>query len=433
MAGKDKSGNVFSNRNFRLVFLGALVSELGATLYSFAVSFYILDISGNNAFLQGLYLALCGVALLIFTPVGGVLGDRFNKAKIMFLCDYIKGGMIILATILMLLLKEPSAQIAILFCIGIVGNAVSGIFNPAAGALFPHIIDEDKLQQANAYFTIKNSLEGIFGIILAGILYSALPIHTLFLMVGLCFVASGISEMFIRYKHHPSEERMTLRLAARDMADGIRYLKSKKAILAMMASALFINFFFTPVSSNFIPYFVKTDIAGAPSYLFDKLLKPELWSSIFSVCIGISSLVGAAVLSARPQEEKIGFRTAVRLCLMAGVVIMMASSYWWFVERGTSLNAFLIAFCAGCLMTGFLVSYVNIPINTTMMRIVDKDKLSKVTSIISIISQGMIPIASVLAGAILGSLGSTMLLVICAVGFTATAVLTIFSRTIREL
>ena len=433
MAGKDKSGNVFSNRNFRLVFLGALVSELGATLYSFAVSFYILDISGNNAFLQGLYLALCGVALLIFTPVGGVLGDRFNKAKIMFLCDYIKGGMIILASILMLLLKEPSAQIAILFCIGIVGNAVSGIFNPAAGALFPHIIDEDKLQQANAYFTIKNSLEGIFGIILAGILYSALPIHTLFLMVGLCFVASGISEMFIRYKHHPSEERMTLRLAARDMADGIRYLKSKKAILAMMASALFINFFFTPVSSNFIPYFVKTDIAGAPSYLFDKLLKPELWSSIFSVCIGISSLVGAAVLSARPQEEKIGFRTAVRLCLMAGVVIMMAVSYWWFVERGTSLNAFLITFCAGCLMTGFLVSYVNIPINTTMMRIVDKDKLSKVTSIISIISQGMIPIASVLAGAILGSLGSTMLLVICAVGFTATAVLTIFSHTIREL
>ena len=401
MAGKDKSGNVFSNRNFRLVFLGALVSELGATLYSFAVSFYILDISGNNAFLQGLYLALCGVALLIFTPVGGVLGDRFNKAKIMFLCDYIKGGMIILATILMLLLKEPSAQIAILFCIGIVGNAVSGIFNPAAGALFPHIIDEDKLQQANAYFTIKNSLEGIFGIILAGILYSALPIHTLFLMVGLCFVASGISEMFIRYKHHPSEERMTLRLAARDMADGIRYLKSKKAILAMMASALFINFFFTPVSSNFIPYFVKTDIAGAPSYLFDKLLKPELWSSIFSVCIGISSLVGAAVLSARPQEEKIGFRTAVRLCLMAGVVIMMAVSYWWFVERGTSLNAFLIAFCAGCLMTGFLVSYVNIPINTTMMRIVDKDKLSKVNSLTSIGSQGMIPIASVLAGAVL--------------------------------
>lgn len=433
MPGKDKGGNVFSNKNFLLVFLGALVSELGATLYSFAVSFYILDISGNNAFLQGLYLALCGAALLIFTPVGGILGDRFNKAKIMFLCDYIKGGMIIFATILMLLLKEPNAQIAILFCIGIIGNAVSGIFNPAAGALFPHIIEEEKLQQANAYFTIKNSLEGIFGIILAGILYSALPIHMLFLLVGLCFAASGVSEMFIRYKHEPSRERMTLQVAVRDMADGIRYLKSRKAILAMMGSALFINFFFTPVSSNFIPYFVKTDIAGASSYLFDQVLKPELWSSVFSVCIGISSLIGAAVLSSRQQEEKIGFRTAVRLCLMAAGIIMMAASYWWFVERGISLNAFLIAFCIGCLITGFLISYVNIPINTTMMRIVDRDKLSKVSSIISIISQGMIPIASVLAGAILKSLGSSMLLAICALGFTVTAVLTIFNRSIREL
>ena len=43
-----EKGNVFRNRNFRLVFLGALVSELGALLYSFAVGFYILEISGNN-------------------------------------------------------------------------------------------------------------------------------------------------------------------------------------------------------------------------------------------------------------------------------------------------------------------------------------------------------------------------------------------------
>ena len=41
MSGEKKT-NVFENRNYRLVFLGALVSESGALLYSFAVSFYIL-------------------------------------------------------------------------------------------------------------------------------------------------------------------------------------------------------------------------------------------------------------------------------------------------------------------------------------------------------------------------------------------------------
>ena len=100
MSDEKKATNVFANRNYRLVFLGALVSELGALLYNFAVGFYILEISDNNAFLQGLYLALCGIALLLFTPVGGVLGDRINKARIMFLCDYIKGAIIVLACII---------------------------------------------------------------------------------------------------------------------------------------------------------------------------------------------------------------------------------------------------------------------------------------------------------------------------------------------
>ena len=429
----QKKENVFSNRNFRLVFLGALVSELGALLYSFAVSFYILEISGNNAFLQGLYLALCGIALLVFTPIGGVLGDRFNKAKIMFVCDYLKGGTILLATALLLLFRAPRTQLAILFVLGILGNAVSGVFSPAAGALFPHIVKEDLLQQANAYFSMKNSLEGIFGIILAGILYAALPIYALFFLVGLCFVASGVSEMLIRYEHRPSPDRLTLRLAVRDMADGIRYLKTKRAILALLGSILFINFFFSPITSNFLPVFIKTDLAQAPSYLFDKLLTPELWSSVFSVCFGLSSLLGAAILSARPQEEKSGFKTALRLCATAGVVIALTLCYRLLVDRGASLNGFLVAFSLGFLMMGALISFINIPINTAIMRIVDRDKLSKVGSIINIGSQGMIPIASVLAGLILKTLGSTALLAVCSLGFTVTALLMLFNRRIREL
>jgi MFS family permease len=281
--------NVFANRNYRLIFLGALVSESGALLYSFAVGFYILEISGNNAFLQGLYLALCGAALLLFTPFGGVLGDRVNKAKIMYVCDYIKGGMIILATALMMILSSPTAHIAILFILGILGNVVSGIFNPAASAMLPDIVEPQQLQQANSYFSIKSSMESILGVILAGILYAVLPLNVLFLAVGACFIASGVSEMLIRYVHTPSAEPITLRLAVSDMKEGVIYLRNQKAIMAILGAVLFINFFITPVTGNFIPYFIKTDLVTAPDYLFDSFLKPELWSSVFSVCIGVSS------------------------------------------------------------------------------------------------------------------------------------------------
>lgn len=77
-------------------------------LYSFAVSFYILEISGSNAFLQGLYLAVCGVVMLVFTPLGGVLGDRYSKSRIMYLCDYGKGGTILASVAMMLMLREMS-------------------------------------------------------------------------------------------------------------------------------------------------------------------------------------------------------------------------------------------------------------------------------------------------------------------------------------
>ena len=430
---KTKPENVFRSRNFRLVYFGALVSDLGAVLYSFAVSFYILEISANNAFLQGLYLAVCGAALLLATPFGGVLGDRFNKAKIMFICDYLKGGMILLAVAGMLWMKQPAAHIAILFMIGILGNIVSGIFSPAASALLPHIVAEEKLQQANAYYSIKNALQNIFGIVLAGIMYSALPVTILFCVVGVCYLISGLSEMFIRYQHVPGGEKLTLRIVFGDMGEGMKYLRTQKAIMAMMGAILFINFFFTPIYGNFIPYFVKTDIAGASSYLFDNILTPELWSSVFNVLFGISSLIGSVILSSRETEKNIGRKTAFRVCDMAGLMIMLSAAYWFLIARNSSLNLFLILFCLAICLTGFLLAFVNIPLNTTLMRVVERNMLSKVSGIISVLSQGLTPIASVLAGVILQWSGSAVLLMACSLGLAVSALSLLFNKDIRTI
>ncbi|MBR3037889.1 MAG: MFS transporter [Clostridia bacterium] len=425
--------NVFQNRNFRLVFFGALVSNVGALLYSFAVSFYILEITGNNAFLQGLYLALCGAVSLIFMPIGGVMGDRFNKGRIMFVCDYLKGGVILLTTAAMLLLRTPEAHLVILFLAGILGNAIGGVFSPASGALLPHIVEERQLQQANSYFSVMRSLESIVGVVLAGVLYATLKIHLLFFIVGVCYVASGVSEMFIRYAHERPEGKLTLKNALSDFGEGLRYIKAQKALLALMIAILFINFFFAPVTANFIPFFIKTDLAGAEHYLFDSFLTPELWSSVLSVLIGASSMIGALILSAKPQAEKVGRRVSRLLLAESGILSCLTVAYWVLVHRGVSLNAFLLTMAVGCLLTGLAVVNINVPTTTTLMRIVDKSMLSKVNSVISISSQGLIPIASVLAGAILQGLGSTALLLFCTVGFIITAVMLLVNPRTKDI
>ena len=143
--------------------------------------------------------------------------------------------------------------------------------------------------------------------------------------------------------------------------------------------------------------------------------------------------MGSLVLSARPQKEKCGRSTALRLCWLAVGLIVLTLGYWLFVARGRSLNAFLVLFSLGSLLLGWLLVSINIPVNTTLMRVVERDKLSKVSSIISIISQGLIPIASVLAGAVLQTLGSTLLLVFCSAGFTVTAALMLCGKETKNI
>ena len=148
-----KRQNVFKNRNFTLVFLGALVSNVAALFYSFAVSFYILKITDNNALIQGLYLATGGAVFCIATLFGGVIGDRFNKAKIMYICDYLKGAIIIGFTLLLMFAFESvTAKVVGLFVITVLLNIIAGIFSPASNALLPQIVPEDSFQQAQSYF-----------------------------------------------------------------------------------------------------------------------------------------------------------------------------------------------------------------------------------------------------------------------------------------
>ena len=100
---------------------------------------------------------------------------------------------------------------------------------------------------------------------------------------------------------------------------------------------------------------------------------------------------------------------------------------------GDNLNAFLITLSVGGLVFGSVVSCINIPINTAIMRTVDKDKLSKVNSITSVLSQGMTPVASMLAGVVLQYWGSTPLLGICSAGFTAAALFMTFSKQTKKI
>ena len=430
-----KRKNVFRNRNYTLTFLGALVSNVASLFYSFAVSFYILKITGNDALIQGLYLAVGGITFCVVTIFGGVISDRFNKAKIMYICDYLKGIVILGFTLLLMFVIESTTwKVAALFIVAVLSNAIAGIFSPASAALLPQIVEEESFQQAQSYFSILNSFQSIVGVVLAGILYSALPINTLFLIVGGCYILSAISEMFIRYdsKFEKSDEKLTIKVVFSDIKEGAKYLFSIKSVLSFMICVLFINFFFSPMSSNFIPFFIATDVTGA-DYMFSESLAPEMWNSFFSVAFGIGSLIMGIVLSAAKQREKCNVIVRVTMVSLAFVMALQVMFYTLFVYKYIDINTLLIITIVIFFLIGISIVLINVPGSAAMMRVIDKDKFGKVSSISNIGSQGLIPLATFLAGIALTYLGSIGLLAICAGGFLVVSLVLFFNKPFREL
>ena len=425
--------SVFRNRNFLLVFLGALVSNIGAMLYSFAVSYYILEITGNNAFLQGLYLGLCGVLFILVSPFGGAVSDRLDKAKIMYGCDYAKGAVILAATAVLLANPGNGAlALAVLFAAGALGNIIGAVFSPASSSILPRIVRPDQLQQANSYFSILNSVQTIAGIILAGVLYTALRVTTIFLIVGGCYLASALSEMFIRYDHTPPAERITVRSTLRDIGDGVHYLWGQKALTALGVAILFINFFSSPLFSNFLPFFIMTDVAPA-EYLFKRFISPEMWQSVFTMCFGVGGLIGGVIISRMRQREKCYPLVRGGLWIVCGMLLMLLAGYCLMVRTGWALNPFLAIFSFSGVFLGVTLIFINIPINTSIQLVTDKNMLGKVNSVITVFSQGLTPLAATLAGIVLEALGSTWLLAISVAGFLTITLLFSLNRDARHI
>lgn len=427
--------NVFRNKNFTLTFLGALVSNVASLFYSFAVSFYILEITGNNALLQGLYLAVGGATFCVVTLFGGVISDRFNKAKIMYICDYLKGGVIIGFTLLLMFcIRSTTGQVVALFAVAVLSNAIAGIFSPASSALLPQIVEEESFQQAQSYFSILNSFQSIVGIILAGVLYTMVPLHALFFIVGGCYVLSAISEMFIRYEgtNEKRDEKLTIKMVFGDIRDGFKYLATIKAVLAVMICILFINFFFSPIFDNFIPYFIATDVAST-DYLFHEAFAPEMWSSFFSVAFGVGSLIMGIVMSALKPREKYNGIIRYSMLAIALTVGIFATLYGLFVGGVLTLNVLLVLTTILFVIIGVLLVLVNVPSTTAMMRIVDKDKFGKVSSVMNIGSQGLIPVAMLLGGVAISGLGPLGMIIICAAGLLIPSLALFFIRPVREL
>ncbi len=146
-------------RNFRLYYIGQIISTSGTFMQSIAQAWLVLKLTNSGTAL-GLTTALQYLPILVLGPYGGVIADRFSKRKILYFTQSISG---VLALILGVLVATNLVQVwmvyILAFCLG-----MTNVFdNPTRQTFYVEMVGADNLRNAVTLYSTLVNLARIIG------------------------------------------------------------------------------------------------------------------------------------------------------------------------------------------------------------------------------------------------------------------------------
>src|SRR4051794_17952711 len=178
---------VRGNRNFRLLWMAQIVSEIGDWLYCVAIYSLILNLTGSARALAFAFL-LQVLPQCLISPAAGVLNDRLSRRYVMMLSDWARA-----AITLCMLLVQTEKMLWLLYILLFLETIFWGLFEPGRNAVIPNLVDsEDETLVANGLSATTWSFNLAIGAAVGGFLAAAFGRNTVFLINSLSFVMSAL-------------------------------------------------------------------------------------------------------------------------------------------------------------------------------------------------------------------------------------------------
>jgi MFS family permease len=377
------------NINYLLFLIGRMVSDTGTNLQMVVMPLYIIDNGGSGATV-GLFSFLSLVPALLVYPFAGVLGDRMNRKKIMVLTDFGSAGAILGLAILSYFGRM---NLSLLLIVQIVISLLNGLFDPATKGMLPKLVKQDELNWVNSQVASLRGVSVLLGPVIGTALYAHIGITILLFINGISFLLSGISEMLIRYKHIKRESAEGLPGIAGDLIEGIRFVMANKIIAKLCCFLLILYALAQSIFSVVFPLFFKTRLEYSDTkygYLQSMLILGMLIGSSF-----VGLLFGKKTNLLKPL--KVGTVSLSVTMLMLSALMFPPSIS---VFGRASIPYFVILAVILCAFSASIM-FINVPVNSFIQRETPNEYMSRVFSIMGMISRGGIPFGALLYGVIL--------------------------------
>jgi len=293
-------------RNFRLFFVGQLISQCGTWMQTIALGWLVVQLSHNSGVAVGFAIALQFIPTLLFCVWGGVIADRFDKRTVL-LCTQV--AMAAVAVLLAVVDLSDVVQLWMLYAIVFTFGMALAVDNPTRQSFVSELVPPNELPNAIGLSSAIFQVARILGPAVAGVLIVVVG-------TGVCFVLNAVSFVFIigaLLMMRTSELHRDAPLGREkgQVRDGLRYVWRTPELRSTLLLTLIVGTFAIN-SPVVLPLLARVTFGG----------EADVYSWM-TIAMGAGALVGALLVANRAQARgNLLFVTGMTF----GVAICVASA-----------------------------------------------------------------------------------------------------------
>jgi len=372
------AGSVLKNRNYRLYFLGQIVSMSGTMMQSTVQAWLVYRLSDAASWLGIISLANQLPAFLI-SPIVGVIVDRYDRRKVLIWVELVA---MIQAACLAILVYTDHITLAWLALLSVMLGLVTAFELTTRHTLAADLVDRSELHSALAMNSVTINGSRVIGPALAGLLIHQLGEAGCFLLNALSYVAVIVGLIRMRMIQRQILPQNTQVGVTRRMIQGLDYVQTQPRIKKLFALAILISFVAFPYNV-LLPVFAKDQLHGDATTLG--------WLSGMT---GLGAVAGALVLGSRNWTDRL--RQILSICVfMVGLSLVI-------LGYSRSLPLSLTAM----LMLGFFLMSAFPLVNTAIQQKVSDDMRGRVISLYTMTFLGAMPLGGVVQGWLADRIGA---------------------------
>ncbi|MEW2284927.1 MFS transporter [Streptomyces sp. NPDC047841] len=373
----SRKSSMFSSlriRNYRLFFIGQVVSNTGTWMQRIAQDWLVLSLTGSSAAV-GITTALQFLPMLLFGLYGGVLVDRLPKRPALLVTQ---SAMALTGLALAALTLSGHVQVWHVYVAAFAVGLATVVDNPARQSFVSEMVGPEQLQNAVSLNSANFQSARLVGPAVAGLMITGVGTGWAFLANGLSFAAPIAGLLLMRAGELHVVERAPR--GKGQLREGLRYVAKRPELIWPIVLVGFIGTFGFNFPVWLSAYADHVFHAGAGAY------------SLFNTLMAVGSLVGA-LLAARRGTARLRVLIAAALAFgLLETVAAVAPSYWLFALLMVPIGIFGLT--------------VNVTANTAVQMGTDPAMRGRVMALFMMVFMGGTPLGAPVVGWITDTYGA---------------------------